>query len=264
MDLYFSCSAAVRPPVCQPLSGVSGRISRRIQLGGESLDLFLVAGLSLVGLVLGDLQGLEVGGDNSQFLLELDDLHLSSLGSFLSSLQFRLNLLESLLNLLVLLVGLLCLVPGVLQLLLKLSHSLLILDGSVLKNLPHSVRVVSSGGGLVKLVGGDKKFVLAFLQVFLESLDSSVESIDFQLGRQKGILFVLQLLGGQLEFLLGLVELHLQLLGFLNKISDLLLSLGCPDFSILGCLLTGIGPVHGVVLLHLHGLHLLLDGVHCC
>ena len=34
--------------------------------------------------------------------------------------------------------------------------------------------------------------------------------------------------------------------------------------GILCLLLTGISPVHGIVLLKLHGLHLLLDGVHCC
>ena len=32
--------------------------------------------------------------------------------------------------------------------------------------------------------------------------------------------------------------------------------------SIFGGLFADIGPVHGIVLLHLHGLHLLLDGVH--
>ena len=36
------------------------------------------------------------------------------------------------------------------------------------------------------------------------------------------------------------------------------------EVGILCLLLTGISPVHGIVLLKLHGLHLLLDGVHCC
>merc|ERR1711997_1369429 len=142
-----------------------------LQLGGEGLDLLLVAGLSLVGFVLRDLQRLEVGGDNSQLLLQLDDLHLSGLGPLLSSLQLRLNLLESLLDFVVLLVSLLGLVPGVLQLFLQLSHPLLVLDGSVLENLPHSVRVVSSSGGLVKLVGGLQQFVLTGFQIALKTLD---------------------------------------------------------------------------------------------
>ena len=35
-----------------------------------------------------------------------------------------------------------------------------------------------------------------------------------------------------------------------------------PEVGVLGLLLAGVGPVHGIVLLKLHGLHLLLDGVH--
>ena len=35
-----------------------------------------------------------------------------------------------------------------------------------------------------------------------------------------------------------------------------------PEVGILCLLLTGICPVHGIVLLKLHSLHLLLDGVH--
>ena len=35
------------------------------------------------------------------------------------------------------------------------------------------------------------------------------------------------------------------------------------EVGILGLLLTGISSVHGIVLFKLHGLHLLLDGVHC-
>lgn len=34
------------------------------------------------------------------------------------------------------------------------------------------------------------------------------------------------------------------------------------EVGVLGLLLAGVRPVHGVVLLELHGLHLLLDGVH--
>merc|ERR1719378_355853 len=39
-----------------------------------------------------------------------------------------------------------------------------------------------------------------------------------------------------------------------------------PEVGVLGLLLAGVGPVHGIVLLKLHGLHLLLDGIHlvCC
>ena len=37
----------------------------------------------------------------------------------------------------------------------------------------------------------------------------------------------------------------------------------CSEIGILCLLFTGISSVHGIVLLKLHGLHLLLDGVHC-
>ena len=33
--------------------------------------------------------------------------------------------------------------------------------------------------------------------------------------------------------------------------------------GVFGLLFAGVRPIHGVVLLELHGLHLLLDGVHC-
>ncbi len=35
-----------------------------------------------------------------------------------------------------------------------------------------------------------------------------------------------------------------------------------PEVGVLGLLLAGVRPVHGIVLLQLHGLHLLLDRVH--
>ena len=56
---------------------------------------------------------------------------------------------------------------------------------------------------------------------------------------------------------------YLELLGLLDELCNLLLGLLGPDLGVLGGLLAGVRPVHGVVLLHLHGLHLPLDGVHC-
>merc|ERR1719323_606108 len=86
--------------------------------------------------------------NNSQFFFQLNDLHLSSLCSLLSSLKLRFHLLKSLLDLLILLICFFSLVSGRLQFLLKLAHSLLILFSSVLQNLPHSVRVISSSSSL--------------------------------------------------------------------------------------------------------------------
>merc|ERR1712038_1904636 len=185
--LFLFCCKFILQSINLLLEFLDGSLSKLssglclLQFSSQSLDLLLVAGLSLVGLVLRHLQRLEIGSNNSQLLLQLDDLQLSSFSSLLSSLKLGLNLLESLLNLFVLLVSFLSLIPGILQLLLQHAHSLLILDCSVLQDFPHSVRVISSSGGLVEFIGSNKKFVLTFLQIFLKTLDSSVQSIDFQL-----------------------------------------------------------------------------------
>merc|ERR1712032_1261991 len=211
---------------------------RLLQLGSQRLDLLLVAGLPFIGLLLRDFKRLQVAGNNSQLLLKLNDLHLASLCSFLSSLKLTLNLLQSLGNLIVLLVSFLSLVSGILEFLLKLAHSFLILDSPVLQHLPHSVRVISSSGSLVQLVGGLEELVLTSLQISLKTLDSSVKSIDLKLSREEVVLLLLKLLSCQRELLLGLVKLNLKLLSLLDKVSHLLLSLGCSDLGVLCSLLT--------------------------
>ena len=47
-----------------------------------------------------------------------------------------------------------------------------------------------------------------------------------------------------------------------GHVPDLVLRLGRPDVGRLALLLADVHPVAGVVLLHLHALHLLLDGFH--
>merc|ERR1712027_146219 len=163
-----------------------------------------------------------------------------------------------------LLIRIFSLVSSSLELFLQFPHPLFILNGSILQNLPHSVRVISSSGSLVQLVGGLKELVLTGLKISLKTLNSPVKSVDLKLSREEVVLLLLELLSCQRELLLGLVKLNLQLLSLLDKLSHLLLSLGRPDLGVLGGLLTDIGPVHGIVLLHLHGLHLLLDGIHGC
>merc|ERR1712213_299281 len=73
---------------------------------------------------------------------------------------------------------------------------------------------------------------------------------------------LVQLLGGIQELLLGDIEVGLQLLHLLLEIADFLLGLLSTDIGILCLLFTGIGPVHGIVLLKLHSLHFLFDGLH--
>merc|ERR1712029_1250346 len=202
-----------------------------LQLSSQRLDLLLVAGLSLISLLFRHFKRLQVAGNNSQLFFKLNDLHLSSLCSLFSSLKLRFHLLKSLLNLLILLICFFSLISCSLQFLLKLAHSFFILNSSVLQNLPHSVRVISSSSSLVKLVGGLKKFVFTLLKIFLKTLNSSVQSVDLQLRRQKSILLLLQLLGGGEKLLCGLVQLNLQLLSLLHQVSHLLLSLGSSDLS---------------------------------
>merc|ERR1740128_969036 len=227
-----------------------------LRLGGQGLDLFLVGLLTLVGLLLGHLQGLQVVADNAQLLLQLHDLGLAGLGTLLSALKLALNLGQLLCNLVVLFVSVLSLVPGLLQLVLKLGHALLVLDGAVFQHLAHTLGVVGGGGGFVELLGGDQQLVLALLQVLLKTLHTSVQGIDLELSGEESLLLLLELLVG------GLVQVNLQLLGLLDQLGHLLLGLLGADLGVLGGLLAGVGAVHRIVLLHLHGLHLLLDRVH--
>merc|ERR1740128_478555 len=233
-----------------------------LQLGGQGLDLFLVGLLTLVGLLLGHLQGLQVVADNAQLLLQLHDLGLAGLGTLLSALKLALNLGQLLGDLVVLFVSVLSLVPGLLQLVLKLGHAFLVLDGAVFQHLAHTLGVVGGGGGFVELLGGDQQLVLALLQVLLKTLHTSVQGIDLELSGEESLLLLLELLGGGEQLLGGLVQVNLQLLGLLDQLGHLLLGLLGADLGVLGGLLAGVGAVHRIVLLHLHGLHLLLDRVH--
>merc|ERR550534_258898 len=87
-----------------------------LQLGSQGLDLLLVGGLPLVGLLLGDLQGLQVVCHNPQLLLQLDNLDLTNLCPLLSPLQVSLSLHKLLLHLVILLVCILGLGSDSLQL----------------------------------------------------------------------------------------------------------------------------------------------------
>merc|ERR1711915_160500 len=200
--------------------------------------------------------------NNSQFFFKFDNFHFSGFGSFFSSLKLTLNLPQPLLNFFVLLVSIFCLVSGSFKFFLQFSHSFLVLDSSVFQNLPHAVAVISSGCSLVKLSGCNEELVFTSFKISFKALDSSVQSIDLKLSGEKRVLLLLELLSGGEELLGGFVQLNLQLLRLLDKLSNLLFSFCCSNFSILSSLLTHIGPVHCIVLLHLHCPHLLLDSIH--
>merc|ERR1719187_1311309 len=235
-----------------------------LQLGGQGLDLLLVGLLSLVGLLLGDLQRLEVVGHNSQLLLELKDLGLAVVGSPLSLLQVRLTGSELLGNLLIRSISSLGLVSGILEFFLQLSDSLVIISGFVLKDLLGSFGVVSSSSSLVKLGVGLLEFLLGLLEVLLKARYSSVQGVHLSLGGHQSLLLLLELEGDNSKPLGAEVKLSLQLSGLGSKLGDFIFSLGCSELGSLACLLTLVGSVAGIVLLDLHGLHLLLDCVHRC
>merc|ERR1719460_3185752 len=100
-----------------------------LQLGSQGLDLLLVGGLPLVGLLLGHLEGLQVVCHHPQLLLQLNNLDLPNLRSLLCPLQVSLSLHKLLLHLVILLVCILGLGSDSLQLLLELAHPLLVLVG---------------------------------------------------------------------------------------------------------------------------------------
>merc|ERR550534_2077018 len=97
-----------------------------------------------LGLLLGDLQGLQVVCHNPQLLLQLDNLDLTNLCPLLSPLQVSLSLHKLLLHLVILLVCILGLGSDSLQLLFELAHPLLVLVGPALQHLPHPVAAVAA------------------------------------------------------------------------------------------------------------------------
>merc|ERR1712013_883913 len=125
------------------------------------------------------------------------------------------------------------------------------------------IGLIAARRTLSKFLSSCGEAFLRPLEVLLQKLDPSVKSGHLTLSILKSFLLLLQPLVCIHQLLLGLVQVVLELLHLLMELPNLLLSPFCSEVSILGLLLAGVGPVHGVVLLELHGLHLLLDGVHC-
>merc|ERR1719189_1575306 len=86
-----------------------------LQLASECLDLLLVGVLTLVGLLLGNFQGLQVVGNNSQFFLEFHDFSFTILCPLLCSLKVSLTLSEPLCNFFILGISIFCLCSGFLE-----------------------------------------------------------------------------------------------------------------------------------------------------
>merc|ERR1712226_1676600 len=94
------------------------------------------------------------------------------------------------------------------------------------------------------------------------SPETPLQGSHLELGGGEQLLLLLQLEGGDAEPLGGNIELGLKLPGLGHQLVNLVLALGGTDPGSLAGLLADIDPVTGVVLLHLHRLHLLLDGLH--
>merc|ERR1719391_397937 len=233
-----------------------------LQLGAQGLDLLLVGLLPLVGLLLCNLQGLEVVGNDPQLLLQLEDLGLSHISALLGLLQLGLAVGQLLGDLVIGSVGCLGLLPCLLQLLLQGSDPLLIFVCLALENLLGALGVISSSGGLVQLGDGSHHLLLGLLQILLEAGHPPVEGIHLKLTGRKRLLLLLQLEGGDAQLLGGQVQLGLKLASLGHQLVHLIFSLGGSQLGSLVLLLANIHSVAGVVLLHLHSLHLLLDGLH--
>jgi len=154
------------------------------------------------------------------------------------------------------------LVSGLLEFILELGHSLLVFLGLVLEDLLHTLGVIGGGGSLVELLVGNKELLLGLLEVLLKSLHPPVEGVDLGLGGHQGLLLLFELEGDEGQSLGGDVELSLELPGLVHQLKHLLFGLLGTQLGNLAGLLTSIASVTSVVLLDLHGLHLLFDGLH--
>merc|ERR1719319_2087152 len=124
------------------------------------------------------------------------------------------------------------------------------------------LRVISSGASLVQLGDSSDHLLLSLLKILLKARNTPSPGVHLKLGGGKLLLLLLQLEGGNAKPLGGDIKLSLKLPRLDQELLDLVLTLLGADPGRLHLLLTDIRLVAGIVLLHLHGLHLLLDGLH--
>merc|ERR1712203_1137376 len=170
MALNFSCSATSSSS--RRSTSFCSFCTDLFQLHRQVLDVLLVGLLPLVGLLLCHLEGLQVVGDHPQFFLQLHDMCLPSLSSFLSPLKIGLTLDQLLGDLLVGGVRVLGRSAGSLQVGLQLHHLLLVLLSFVLQHLLHPLGIIGSSGGFVKFLVCHQKLLLCLFQIFLETRNS--------------------------------------------------------------------------------------------
>merc|ERR1719474_2455892 len=144
----------------------------------------------------------------------------------------------------------------------KTGYPLIIFNSFVLKYFLSTFRVISSGSCLVKLGVGCNKFLLSLFQIFLKVLHSSVKSIHLCLGSEEGFFLLFKLKADNSKLLSGEIKLSLQLSCLCCKLRHFIFSLGSSDLCYFAGFFANITSVTSIVLLHLHGLHLLLDSIH--
>ncbi|CAN8028998.1 unnamed protein product, partial [Ixodes persulcatus] len=189
-------------------------------------------------------------------------------------------------HLFVFLVGLLRDEPRLSQLVLEQCDPVVLHVGAVLQRLanalvafPHAhfqrpdggspFALVSGLRGLFQFLGGDLESFLRAFQVLLEQLDAPVTVRRLlALWRLQGLILLFQLVVGLGQLLLHLIQLILDALNLLLQAADFLLGLRHVLYllgaqgGIPGLLFRGLCSVHRIILLQLHRLHLLLDGLH--
>ncbi|CAN8005067.1 unnamed protein product [Ixodes hexagonus] len=226
-----------------------------------------------------------------------DHLRLTGLCTLLSTLEIGLNHGQlaghlwcaakppSPRHLIVFPVGILSHGASLLQLTLKSVHPLLVRDAPVLQHFAHAARedtqtpgnVESTVACLFQFLGGNLESFLRAFQVLFEQLDAPVVSSHLRLGLRHGLpcthslqslVLLFQLVVGLGQLLLHLVQFILDGLDLLLQAADLLLGLRHvlyllgAEGGIPGLLFRGLCSVDRIILLQLHRLHLLLDGLH--
>merc|ERR1712055_1232663 len=164
----------------------------------------------------------------------LQDFGFSSICPFFSFFKISITLYKFLGYFFISCICCFGLVSCIFQFFFKGSNSFIIFKSLVLKDLLGTLRVISCCSSLIKFCVSSNQLLFCLLK--LEANNAKLFS--------------------------GEIELSLQLSGFSCKFCNLILSFGCSYFGNFASLFANITSVTGIVLLHLHGLHLLFDCVH--
>ncbi|CAN8011297.1 unnamed protein product, partial [Ixodes pacificus] len=258
-----------------------GKFGSRFGLHGEKDPNSEFRSLHSSHLLLTDFQGLQVVANHSQLLLKLHNFAAEERAERRCSRQDRgaCATCTPFSHLFVFLVGLLRDEPRLSQLVLEQRDPVVLHVGAVLQCLANAL-VAPDGGspfalvsglrGLFQFLGGDLESFLRAFQVLLKQLDAPLPSTGTEACTHslQGLILLFQLVVGLEQLLLHLIQLILDGLNLLLQAADFLLGLRHVLYllgaqgGIPGLLFRGLCSVHRIILLQLHRLHLLLDGLH--